>query len=238
MTVGMRGDTETFDQHLSTSGISWSYRFHVFDALVHFDSGQKTVPGLAESWRLLDETTWEFRLRKGVRFHNGDPFTAGDAKFSLDRARTHPKSLQKGYVALVKEVRVVDPHTLHLKTERVFPDLLPNLTNIAIYPEKYHKEVGDAAFAQRPIGTGPYRLQEWIKDRHAVLRANDQHWGGAPAIKTLTFRPIPEGTTRVAALVRDGLRTLEEGQAVEFEIAQGPDGPQAEKVIPIDESFE
>jgi peptide/nickel transport system substrate-binding protein len=209
MTVGMRGDTETFDQHLSTSGISWSYQFHVFDALVHFDPGQKPVPGLAEAWRLLDETTWEFKLRKGVRFHHGEPFTAADAKFSLDRARTHPKSLQKGYVALVKEVRAVDPHTLHLKTERVFPDLLPNLTNIAIYPEKHHKEVGDAAFAQKPVGTGPYRLQEWVKDRHAVLTASDTYWGGAPAVKHLTFRPIPEGTTRVAALLRGEVQLIE-----------------------------
>lgn len=209
ITIGMAGDAETFDQHLSTSTISWSYQFSVFDALVNLDDSQKPISGLAKSWRTIDDRTWEFKLREGVAFHNGEKFDATSVKFSLERAKTHPKSLQKGYIALVREITIIDPATIQIKTEKPFPDLPLNVSHIAIYPEKYIKSTGDEKFAYQPIGTGPYKVVEWIKDRHAKLMANDSYWGGPPRIKEATLRPIPEGVTRVAALLRGEVDIIE-----------------------------
>lgn len=202
ITIAMKGDTETLDQHSSTSTISWSYQFSIFDALVNSDEDSKPIPGLAKSWRVIGDKTWEFKLREGITFHNGEKFDASSVKFSLERAKTHPRSLAKGYLALVKEIKILDPTTIQLITEKPFADLPINLSYIAIYPEKYLKSVGDDKFAYQAIGTGPYKLVEWIKDRHAKLIANEAYWGGPPKIKEVTLRPIPEGVTRVAALLR------------------------------------
>ena len=125
--IATSGDAETMDAVMSAISTTFSIQRHVLEPLVDNDPDAKLVPVLATQWRALDALTWEFKLRPNVRFHNGEPFTAEAAKFSIERARDHPKSLLKAYVSLIKEVRVVDDLTLRLVTTEPSPDLVANL---------------------------------------------------------------------------------------------------------------
>jgi peptide/nickel transport system substrate-binding protein len=142
-----------------------------------------------------------------VKFHNGEPFDAAAVKFSIDRM-LDPKQAAPGRtsIATIDRVEVVDPLTVNVITKAPFP-LLPvrmspgHCGTVGIVPPKYLAQVGDAGFAVKPVGTGPYKLVEWVKDERLVLEANKDYHRGAPAIDRLVFRPVPELTTRVAALL-------------------------------------
>jgi peptide/nickel transport system substrate-binding protein len=208
--IATSGDAETMDAVMSAISTTFSIQRHVLEPLVDNDPDAKLVPVLATQWRALDALTWEFKLRPNVRFHNGEPFTAEAAKFSIERARDHPKSLLKAYVSLIKEVRVVDDLTLRLVTTEPSPDLVANLANnVFMYPPRYTREVGDDGVAKRPVGTGPYRFVEWIRDDRIVLEANPTYWGPRPQATRVTIRPIPEGATRVAALLAGEVDVIE-----------------------------
>jgi peptide/nickel transport system substrate-binding protein len=156
-------------------------------------------PRLATAWTQLDDTTLQIKLRRGVKFANGEAFDAETAKFSLD------KQVQvKDYVAfmdMIARIDVVDKYTINVKTK--YPTLL-HMQGLAWgsyqYPPSYFNQVGADAFNQKPIGTGPYRLVEWVKDSHVTMEANGNYWGGRPPLDTIEFRTIPEAAARMAAL--------------------------------------
>jgi peptide/nickel transport system substrate-binding protein len=118
LTIGVRGGPESMDPHYSALGVHADAMKHIFDTLVWSGDNLQIEPGLAESWRPLDDTTWEFKLRKGVKFHDGSDFAAEDVKFSIERIPevTGPTTLMI-YVRRVKEVVIIDPHTVHMKTD-------------------------------------------------------------------------------------------------------------------------
>lgn len=198
---------------------------NVFDTLVGRDAAMRLVPGLALSWTALDPTTWEFRLRPGVSFHNGEPFTAEAVKFSLDRVldpAAHAPTLS--YISTVAGVDVVDGLTVRIRTEG--PDaLLPTRMSrypAYIVPPGYVARVGSAAFARQPVGTGAYRVTEFVPDDHVTLEANAGYWRGKPAIDRVVWRTIPEATARVAALMAGEVQLIE-GVPVELAPALAAD---------------
>jgi peptide/nickel transport system substrate-binding protein len=161
---------------------------------------------LAESWRIVNDTNWEFKLRKGVKFHNGEPFTAASVKATIDYAldpATKSHYAANAYWGLVKEVQVVDDHTVRFITKQPWPNLIDSasLTNSLIMPAKALKDLGPAKLAEKPIGTGPFKFVEWRRDERLVLERNPDYWQGPADVSRVTFRFIPEFSARMAALL-------------------------------------
>jgi peptide/nickel transport system substrate-binding protein len=206
--VVQSGEAATLDWHMHCDKNAHEPDRQIFDTLLRRNLKTLQLEGnLAESWRLLNDTTWQFKLRRNVKFHNGEPFDAAAVKFSIDRM-LDPKQAAPGRtsIATIDRVEIVDPFTVNVITKAPFP-LLPvrmspgHCGTVGIVPPKYVAQVGDAGFAVKPVGTGPYKFVEWVKDERLVLEANKDYHRGAPAIDRLVFRPIPELTTRVAALL-------------------------------------
>lgn len=171
---------------------------HFYDTLVRRTPELDFVPGLAESWELKDELTWVFNLRKGVKFHNGDELKASDVLFSIERCRTQ---IQSNLVRYIAEAKALDDYTVEIKTPQPYAVLHMDLSEFHILNEKYVKEVGDEQLNLKPMGTGPYKLVEWIKEDHMTLTAFEDYYLGGAKIKNVTFRPITNPATRTAALL-------------------------------------
>ena len=209
VTVALASDTSTQDPHMHTERMGIIINQHIFDTLVARDTKTwQPVPHLAESVKSVDPLTWELKLRKGVKFHNGEPFNAESVKFSFDRVlNPEQKAPIRGFFTWIKSVDVVDEHTVRITTNKPYPLIHEILTfgNFGMVPPRYVKEKGDAHFARNPVGTGPYRFVEWRKGERTVIEANDQYWKGAPAVKTIAFRVIPETATQIAELLSGGV---------------------------------
>jgi peptide/nickel transport system substrate-binding protein len=175
---------------------------HMFDKLVERDQNLKLVPALAaELPRLVSPQMWEVKLRKGVKFHNGEEFNADAVKFSLERAK-EPAMRGSPNFRPIERVEVVDPYTVRVHTNKPWPIFVTalNYSQASMLPPKAYAGKDTAYVSKNPIGTGPYKLVRWSKDEEIVLDAFPPHWRGAPRIKTIVFRPIPDDSVRVAAL--------------------------------------
>ena len=175
---------------------------HIFDTLVERDQNLKIVPALAaELPKLVAPTVWEVKLRKGVKFHNGEEFNAESVKFSLERAK-EPAMRGSSNFKPIERVEIVDPYTVRVHTVKPWPIFVNALTQrqASMYPDKAYAGKDTQFVSKNPIGTGPYRFVRWNKDEEIVLEANEQYWRGAPHIRTVVFRPIPDDAVRVAAL--------------------------------------
>jgi peptide/nickel transport system substrate-binding protein len=207
LVVGLVAHAPTLDPHMHFERIGVLVNINMFDSLLHRNTKLEFEPSLATSWKALSDTQWEFKIRKGVRFHNGEIMTAEDVKYSFDRVLDpKKKSPQYGNIRAIKEVRVVDPETVHIITDKPFPLLLEQLVFFCIVPKKHVEAVGDQAFgATAAIGTGPWKFVEWKRDQLIRLEAFDQHWRGRPPFKQLIFRAIPETATQVAEIKTGGV---------------------------------
>jgi peptide/nickel transport system substrate-binding protein len=207
--IGTAADPETLDPQMSASLPTWNIARNTFETLLFRD--MKTFgyrPGLAESYRMLNDTTWQFKLRRGVKFHNGEEFNAESVKFSVERVlNPDQKSPSRGLNALIERVEIVDPYTVNIVTKKPMPMLPERFTTpgftgtIPMLPPKYVREKGDQHFAANPSGTGPYRVVKWSKGESVELEANKDYWRGAPKIKAVVFQAIPEASTRVSAIL-------------------------------------
>jgi len=205
LTVAFSTDIVTLDPHQNTDLNTMQVLLQIYDHLVALGRDGKFHPVLAESWEVVDDRTWKFKLRRGVRFHNGEELTADAVKFTLDRLADTKEQMRSGpsFRQNIAEVAVQDPRTVLIKTTAPYPDLLALLhLSGAIIPPKYFQSVGKERFAREPNGTGPYRFGSWKRDVQVTLQANDRYWGGKPAFAEFVYRPIPEATARVAALVK------------------------------------
>lgn len=177
----------------------------MLEGLLRFDSQGKLEPALAESWERVDDVTMRFRLRRGVRFHNGEPFDARAVKFSLEKYAA-PETQYPGvaFVGAISSVAVIDDHTVDVVTRQPDGLLLNRLAAWAhVVPPLYYQSVGDEGFAQSPVGTGPFRFRSWEKGRRIVLSANPDYWmKGYPKASGLVFRFIP--TQEQFAALRSG----------------------------------
>lgn len=195
---------------------------NIYDRLVMRDEDMNLVPGLATEWSQVNDTTWEFKLREGVKFHNGEDFNADAVKYSIDRVLDpEANSPTYSYIKTVESVEVVDEYTVYVHTTTADPLIPARFCRYPteIVPPKYTEEVGQQGLSENPIGTGPYKFVSWSKDEQVVLEANEDYWGGAPEIKKVIFRSIPETSTRVSALI-----------AGEIDIAVGVTPDEIERV--------
>jgi ABC-type transport system substrate-binding protein len=173
------------------------------DALVKTMPGKAMAPSLAESWTVSpDGKTYDFKLRPGLKFHNGDPFTAEDVKFSFQRAKDYKILKDK-----VREVEVAGPLRVRIHLNEAWPDFLTFYgTMVAgagwIVPRKYVEQVGDDGFKKQPVGLGPYKFVSHTPGVELVLEAFEGYWRKVPSVKRLVFKSVPEATTRFAMLKR------------------------------------
>ena len=172
----------TLDPHMHFERVGILVNINMFDSLVHKNTKLEYEPSLATSWKALNDTTWEFKIRQGVKFHNGDVMTPEDVKYSFDRVLDpKKKSPQYGNIRAIKDVSVTGPDTIRLVTDKPFPLLLERMVFFPIVPKKHLEKVGDQACgASAPVGTGPWKLVEWKRDQHIRLEAFDQYWRGKP----------------------------------------------------------
>jgi peptide/nickel transport system substrate-binding protein len=201
LTIAQSSDIDTMDPAMHRSRINENVVRNVFDALVNQDQSLKPVPELATSWEQVSPTQWRFHLRPGVKFQNGEPFNAGAVKFSIERV-LDPKqaSPRASLLSMISAVTAEDDNTVLIDTDGPAPTLLAELSVNEIVPPDYVKKVGDAEFAKKPVGTGPFKFQEWVPNERVVLKANDDYWGGRPKVDTMVFKPIPEDSARIAAV--------------------------------------
>src|SRR5262245_43233386 len=194
-------DPTTLDPQNHQETPAANLAINVFDTLLERDPDLKIVPMLAESYKNVAPTVWEFKLRKGVKFHNGEAFDAEAVKFTVERI-ADPKLKLRGATpwAPLSHAEVVDPYTVRIHTKAPWPILDTNVTTLPILAPKYYREKDMAHVARNPVGTGPYKFVRWVKDDRIELTANEQYWKGAPKVKSLVFRPIPDDAVRVAAL--------------------------------------
>jgi len=212
-----------FDPAEST-GLLTAFIFYyaLHDALVKPMPGKPMAPSLAESWGVSgDGLTYEFLLRPGVHFHNGDPVTADDVKFSFERYRGVAAKVLK---ERVRQVHVVDAHRVRFELREPWPDFLAFYATPAtgaawIVPRRYVEKVGDDGFKKAPVGAGPYRFVSFTPGVEVVLEANEQYWRKSPSVKRFVMKGVPEEITRIAMLKRG-----------EIDIGYGFRGTNAEEI--------
>lgn len=210
LVVAQGAGVESWDPPAGWDTASEWIEMNVYDCLVYPDRETGEIVGwLAESYENTSPTVWRMNLREGVTFHNGAPFTAEDVKFSIDRIinGSREEFIVFDQWAFVKEVRIVDPLTVEIETGQPDPAFLSKLsgTGCGIVPKAYVEEVGSDGLANQGVGTGPFKLVEYDRNSFVSLVANDDYWGGRPAIDELIFRVIPEVSTRVAELETGGV---------------------------------
>jgi len=204
LTIGLASEPTSMDPHFHNLGPNNAMARHVFDRLILQNERQQLEPGLAVSWKPVDDLTWEFRLREGVTFHDGVPFTADDVICTWERAPNVPNSpaslatYTKGKTAVK-----VDDYTVHFKTEEPYPLMANDVSTVSIISD----EVGCAAATEdfnagtAAMGTGPFRFVSYKPGESIVLARNDDYWGEKPIWSEVEFRPIKSAPSRVAALL-------------------------------------
>lgn len=204
LSLGVAESVTSMDPHYLNSPSNKNVLCNIYDALTDADNTYNIGPSLAQSWRLIDDNTWEFTLRKDVKFHDGQPFTAEDAKASFTRVPKVPNAPAPftTYIRMVKSMTVVDPHTIRFHTSALDP-ILPNaVAQIRIIQAKWEQATNDDFNAGRAaIGTGPVRFVSYNPGSGVELARNETAWDKSVAWDKVRFRFIPDGAARVAALL-------------------------------------
>ncbi len=248
LTIGLAAEPSAIDPHYHNLGPNNAMREHIFEGLIGQDAQQKLEPALAESWRTLDDSTWEFKLREDVKFSDGTDFDAQDVLFTVCRVplvEDSPSSLSI-YTKGVAGMEAPDPHTLIIKTDGPYPLLPTELSRVGIISAP--PDATDITFSrdgcegmgelpttaqfnsgEKAAGTGPYKLVEFTPGDKIVLERNDDYWGGKQYWDKVTFRPITSDGPRVAALLagdvdlieKPPIQDLERIKSDGFEVSQG-----------------
>lgn len=226
--IGLAAEPSSIDPHYHLLTPNEQLRKHIFESLTRHDNERRLMPLLATSWRNVDARTWEFKLRKDVKFHDGSPFTAQDVIYSLCRVSKVPNSPAPFTFATRQIARATasDPHTLILETSTVYP-LLPNdMSKIGIISAKLNHgesvqftkdgctgenwpESADFNNGKLAIGTGPYRFGEYTRGKQTVLYRNERYWSNKPHWTKVNFRPLPSNAARLGALLNDEVDLIE-----------------------------
>ncbi|HXA97664.1 MAG TPA: ABC transporter substrate-binding protein [Candidatus Dormibacteraeota bacterium] len=206
----LQSDVQNWDPPNSVLRESVILGYHVFDHLAARDlKTGKVGPSLALSWKNVDDTTWEVKLRPNVKFHDGTPFGAKDVKATFDRVLNPENKLTaRGNHAKIKSVEVVDDLTARFKTDGPYPVFVERLTAQVMQSEKVIREKGHEWMQENPIGTGPYKLLKWSKKQEHLLVRNEDYWGPKPAFKYVRIRIIPEQATQIAELISGGVDVI------------------------------
>ncbi|PSJ62944.1 ABC transporter substrate-binding protein [Pseudaminobacter soli (ex Li et al. 2025)] len=209
LTIGVRSGPASIDPDFTATGTHAEAMKHIFDTLIKSGNDLQLEPGLAESWQALDDTTWEFKLRKGVKFHDGSDFTAEDVKFSIERiphvTGANPTTV---YVRRVKDIEIVDPYTVRVKTDGPAPTLPNDFIRLFIVSHVAAKDFSDTPehategfnSGKAAIGTGPYKFVSWTPKEELVLERFDDYWGGKEPWDKVIRKELPNDAARVAQL--------------------------------------
>jgi peptide/nickel transport system substrate-binding protein len=208
LTIGLPAGPQSMDPHYANAGPHAEAAKHIFDTLVWADNELEPKPRLAVSWKPLDDTTWEFKLRQGVKFHDGSDFTAEDVKFSIERIpNVSGPTPTTAMVRRVKEVQIIDPYTVHIVTNGPAPSLPNDFNRLFIVSAKAAKdysthETANAGFnaGKATIGTGPYKFVSWTPKNQLVLERFDGYWGGKQPWEKVVLKEIPNAAARIAQL--------------------------------------
>ncbi len=218
VTIGIASEPSALDPQYHNLGPNNAMAQHIFDRLVHQDANQNLIPGLALSWKPLDNTTWEFKLRPGVKFHDGTDFDAKDVLFTLDRVAKVPNSPSPftRYTKGIASIEVVDPLTIRFKTKGPRPLLPVEMSILNIMSDSIKSDATPESKTTEQlnngdglIGTGPYKFVEWVRGDRIVLARNDNYWGAKEPWDKVTFKPLSNNAARVAALLSGQVDMIE-----------------------------
>ena len=211
--IAMSSPPTSMDPHFYNLFSNINVSEHVFDTLIKLDPDSRVIPGLAESWKLLNDTTWEFKIRKGVKWHDGTELTTEDVAYALDRPATIQNSPGKFdvYTKAIVSKKVIDKYTIQLITAQPYPLMLNDLTSVFMVQKKATQGLSSDDFAQGKgmIGTGPFKFVSYARDDRVELVRNPDHWGPKPAWDKVTLRFIPNPATRLAALLSGDVQAIE-----------------------------
>jgi len=208
LVIAIGSDMLGFDIHNHNNTSTESIHQNMFDYLFKRDENNVLQPWLAESYEIVDDTTIQVVLKQGVKFHNGDEFTAEDVKFTLERVATDSSLKENPNYKQIKEVKIIDAYTVQIITHAPEPSIIHRLARLGsgMLPKKYIDENGWDYFLENPIGTGPYKLVEWVRDDRIVFEPFDDYFlGKVDEWDKVTFRVIPENSTRVSELLAGGV---------------------------------
>ncbi len=213
ISIGLQAAITSMDPHYHNIGPNNGTLRHIFEPLITQDGNQKLIPALATSWKALDDTTWEFKLRKNVRWHDGSPFTGEDVAFTLKRVPNVPNSPSSfaTFTKPIVDVKIIDPHTIIFKTASPHVLLPSDLTAVGIV-SKLHGEkatTDDYNSGKAAIGTGPYKFVEYIANQRIVFKANYGYWGGEEPWDKVTFKMLTNPAARVAAFLSGDVEMIE-----------------------------
>jgi peptide/nickel transport system substrate-binding protein len=211
--IGLAADVSSLDPHYLNIAPNISLASHLFDTLVLVDADGKLVPGLALSWRATDDTTWEFKLRRGVKFHDGSEMTAEDVLFSLDRPATLTASPGPftSYTRQIVAKKAIDPYTVQLKTASPYGPLPLDMSSIFIVSKKAAQNAATEDFnsGRALVGTGPFKFAAFARGDRVDMTRNDQYWGDKPAWDKVSMRIITASASRLAALLAGDVDLIE-----------------------------
>ncbi len=214
MKIAVAADVTSIDPHFFNLFPNNNIAEHIFDKLVQMDADSRMIPGIATSWKTIDPTTWEFKLRKGVKFHDGSELTAEDVAFSIDRVAQIPNS-PGPFVAYTKAIvgkQIVDPYTIRFKTAAPHP-LMPNdLSTIYIVSRKVATGASTEDFntGKATVGSGRFRFVRYANGDRVELARNDAYWGEKAPWEKVTFRIVKNEASRVAALLSGDVDAIEQ----------------------------
>jgi len=205
LTIAVRAPATSVDPHYHLLNPNKDLAAHMFDALTAMDGNVQLKPSLAVSWKAIDDVTWEFKLRQGVKFHNGNAFTAADVAFTIDRVPNVANSpgSYAVYTKRIKRVEVVDDYTVRFVTDGVYPLLPIDLSMVFMLDRETHQGLTTEDFnsGKGAIGTGPYRFVAFRRGENVQLKRNDAYWGDKPEWDDVTIRVVSNDASRLASLL-------------------------------------
>jgi peptide/nickel transport system substrate-binding protein len=209
----MSSPPTSLDPQFYNAGANIGVAEHTFESLTKLDVDSHIIPGLAESWRLVNDLTWEFKLRKGIKFHDGSELTSEDVFWSLDRPATIVNSPGKMdvFTKSIIQKKIIDRYTIQVTTAAPYPLMPIDLVNISIMSKKASQGLSSDDFNQGKgmVGTGPYKFVKYLRDDRLELARNEAYWGEKPEWDKVVIRFIPNNATRMAALLAGDVQAIE-----------------------------
>jgi len=228
LTIVQPAEATTMDPGRSTQVLTVNYFYNLYDSLTRWDAGLQLQPGLATSWKAVNDITWEFTLRPGVKFHDGSPLTAEDVRATIERNLVPGKTVVTAGFTTIESVQAASPTLVRVVTRKPDPLLPVRMAQMGsqILPARLTTDEGAKELARRPIGSGAYRFVEWVKDERLVMEANRDWWGWEgrpPSVDRVRWKAIPDDFPRLVALEKgdadivtsvppDRIRSVAEGR--------------------------